>query len=53
MKILREFIHAIALCGAAWNGGDFGPEAPLLCFMHDDLDLRFRSPQRIVARTPG
>jgi len=38
-KILHEFFHAIALCGAARYGWDFGPEAPLFRFMHDNLNL--------------
>ncbi len=53
MKILHELIHAIALSGAAWNSGDFGPEAPLLSLMHSNLDLHRQSPNGIVARTSG
>src|SRR5258708_1813929 len=53
MKILHEFVHAVALGGAARNGGDFGPEASLLRLMHYNLDLHYLSPHRIVARTPS
>jgi hypothetical protein len=39
MKILHEFIHAVALGSAAGNGGDFGPKAALLSLVHDNLDF--------------
>src|SRR5437899_106012 len=39
MKVLHEFVHAVALSSAARNGGDFSPEAPFFSLMHDDLDL--------------
>src|SRR5882724_2337322 len=40
-KILHEFVHAVALCGAAGYGWDFRPEATLFRFMYDNLDLHF------------
>src|ERR1700716_4103805 len=44
LKILHELVHAVALSSAAWNGGDFGPEDPLLSLMHHNFDLHYRSP---------
>src|SRR4030095_10034963 len=40
-KILHELIHAVAVGSAARNGGDFGPKAPLLSLMHDNLYLHY------------
>src|ERR1700687_265878 len=52
MKGLHELLHAVAWSSAAWNSRDFGPEAALFSLMHNDFDLHYRSPQRIVARAP-
>src|SRR5215471_8354304 len=41
-KILLKLFDIVALRGAAWDRGDFGPKAVLLRFMHDDLDLHFK-----------
>src|SRR6266478_1114124 len=50
-KILHEFFHAIALCGAARYGWDFGPEAPLLIFIF--LDLHFDLGSRLSRGNPS
>src|SRR3984893_848037 len=42
MNVLHEFFHAVALCSAAGNGGDFGPKPALFSLMHDNLDLHRR-----------
>ena len=43
-KVLYQFIDAVALRRATWDRRDFGPKAALFGFMHNDLDLHYRSP---------
>src|SRR5262249_57325494 len=39
MQVAQKLIHRLALCGATGNGRHFGPEAALVCLVHDNLDL--------------
>src|ERR1700757_3663138 len=39
MQVAQKLIHRLALCGATGNGRHFGPEAALVCLLHDNLDL--------------
>jgi hypothetical protein len=44
-QVAHQFVHGLALGGAARNGGDFGPEAAFLRIMHHDFNLHSGSPK--------